>query len=258
MAVPKTKLWKCDRHTIAKHRILDRYLQAWFPIIARSYPSLTYVEGFAGPNEYEDGEPGSPTYALSQAMKPSIASLGKELRLVFIEVRQDRLEHLAETIESSCPASERPRNLAVTSHRGDCGEDLVPLLTSLHAWKYPIFANLDGFGADVPFALVSRLGKNVSSEVLVTLAPSFFVRFANVEDLEAGDLVFGNRDWRRVQNCASPDEKWRFLVSSYRESLRRAGFKWVLHFEMTDEGGHRLYLFFATSVELAPIIHESA
>ena len=183
-------------------------------------------------------------------MSPKVEAFGKLIRLVFMEERRDRFEHLLETVESISIGTSRPPKLVVSTLHGDCGKDLLPALTSLHSWRQPIFANLDGFGADVPFAVVDRIGKNVSSEVLVTVAPSFFVRFASVQDLEAGDLVFGDRGWRHVRHCSSPEDKRRFLVNSYREALKRAGFKWTLHFEMTDEGGHKLFLFFATSVEL--------
>ncbi len=250
MAVPTTTLWECDPHTLAKHQILERYLQAWFPIIARKYPSLTYAEGFAGPNEYEGGEPGSPTYALRQCFRADVASLGRNLRFVFTEERRDRFVHLQSTVESLCPSATRSPKLLVQCIHGDCGKDLLPALGSVRAWGQPIFANLDGFGADVAFSVVERIGSNPNSEVLVTVAPSFFVRFAKVQEVQAGDRVFGNDQWRRVKDCATPDEKKRFLVEEYRAALRRAGFKWMLHFEMVDEGGHELYLFFATAVEL--------
>ena len=32
----KADLWKREPHTEAKHLILDRYLKAWFPILAHS------------------------------------------------------------------------------------------------------------------------------------------------------------------------------------------------------------------------------
>ena len=33
MAVPKQVVWECEPHTLAKHQILQRYLQAWYPIL---------------------------------------------------------------------------------------------------------------------------------------------------------------------------------------------------------------------------------
>jgi hypothetical protein len=35
VAVPTDTIWKLEPHTGAKHRILGRYLDAWFPILGK-------------------------------------------------------------------------------------------------------------------------------------------------------------------------------------------------------------------------------
>jgi len=57
------EIWKKDPHTEAKHLILDGYLKAWFPILGSSNKKIIYLDGFAGPGEYDDGEDGSPIIA---------------------------------------------------------------------------------------------------------------------------------------------------------------------------------------------------
>jgi len=59
VAVPTETIWQIEPHTTAKHQILGRYLHAWFPILGRFNRKLVYVDGFAGPGCYLDGEPGS-------------------------------------------------------------------------------------------------------------------------------------------------------------------------------------------------------
>ena len=50
MPHPAKMLWPKPAHTEAKHRMLRRYLRAWFPILLQGpFPGLTYFEGFAGP-----------------------------------------------------------------------------------------------------------------------------------------------------------------------------------------------------------------
>lgn len=68
MAEPAEKLWAIEPHTIAKHIILRKYLGAWFPIMGRYNKKLLYFDGYAGPGEYDDGEPGSPIIALTEAL----------------------------------------------------------------------------------------------------------------------------------------------------------------------------------------------
>jgi hypothetical protein len=68
MAVPSKTIWKLDPHTVAKHEILRRYLQRWFPILESSHSKVIYIDGFCGPGRYEDGEQGSPLVVLDLAV----------------------------------------------------------------------------------------------------------------------------------------------------------------------------------------------
>ena len=49
----------------------------------------TYVDAFAGPGEYLDGELGSPFIALRQALRADVTKYHSPLRLLFIEERRD-------------------------------------------------------------------------------------------------------------------------------------------------------------------------
>ena len=103
-------------------------------------------------------------------------------------------------------------------------------------WDGPVFANLDGWGADTDYKIVQRIAQQQSSEVLVTFEDQFFIRFANGEQ-QAGERVFGHSDWRNVDRLPTAEKK-PFLLGLYREGLHSAGFLHVLTFEMIDEGGH--------------------
>lgn len=62
--MPLPTIWSIEPHTEAKHRILEEYLKAWFPILSRFHKRILYIDGFAGPGVYEEGEIGSPIIAL--------------------------------------------------------------------------------------------------------------------------------------------------------------------------------------------------
>ncbi|MEJ7765972.1 MAG: three-Cys-motif partner protein TcmP [Acidimicrobiales bacterium] len=108
-----------------------------------------------------------------------------------------------------------------------------------------MFVNLDGWGVDTPYALVERVGRASSSEVLITLETQWFTRFATIEDVKAGDIVFGETGWREVVGHDSRSKK-RFLADRYLSRIRAAGFEYTLSFEMVDEGGNGLFLVFGT------------
>lgn len=82
MAVPKSTIWDIEPHTIAKHKILESYLKAWFPILSSWNGRINYIDGFAGPGKYSKGELGSPIIALNVAKNHS-AKLRNEINFVF-------------------------------------------------------------------------------------------------------------------------------------------------------------------------------
>lgn len=246
MAVPKSVLWERDPHTAAKHTLLRRYMSAWFPIMAKQYQGdgITFLDGFAGPGEYLNSDESSPVIACSQAVRSEVVTFGANMRLVFIEVDAERAAHLEQLLDRRFPPSRRPGNLSVTVVRGECDKLYDSTLQRVGGWAGPVFANLDGWGADTPYTLVQRIASQQSSEVLVTLKEHHFIQFWN--NVGNGDRIFGCSDWRQVSSMPTP-EKRPFLLDLYRRQLHAAGFDYVLTFEMVDEGGHSLYQFFGTT-----------
>lgn len=250
MTVPSGLLWDRDPHTVAKHQMLSTYLQAWFPILCSRFrrSGVTYAEGFAGPGEYLDHSEGSPVIALRQALRPDVTQHQCPIRVLCIEKRGDRLKHLAALVGEKFP---NPSGL-LRFHpiEGDCSTDLVPSLVTIGAMDGPIFANFDGWGVDTPFDIVERIGQCRSSEVLITFETQWFIRFASMDEIAAGDRVFGNTEWRNVQTQPSPAHKRRFLIDMYLQRLTEAKFPYTLTFELVDEGGHGLLLVYGTSSDL--------
>lgn len=251
MPTPTGLIWDADPHTLAKHRILQAYLAAWLPTLLHGgYDGVTYAEGFAGPGIYRGEEPGSPIVALRVFLgQCNLLAGGRSVNLVLVEEDHRRVAELKR--QMSRALTEAPVALAGISIEYECGdhaEVLLPALERIGAMRRPVFAFLDSYGGpDVPLDVARRIGSAPSSEVLVTFGTSFFIRFCEVEGhRDEGDRVFGGRQWRQVADLASREKK-PFLVHSYRESLRQAGFTFVLSFEMLDEQGHDLHLVFGTT-----------
>lgn len=249
MATPTSVLWPRDPHTGAKHDILVGYLAAWFPIIAKGFgdAGLTFVDAFAGPGEYEAGEPGSPLLVLRQAARSDVLQHHCPIRLLFIDDDRRRIDHLQGLIDAHHPADRRPPQWRMRVVHGECGNVLIPALSELGAEDAPIFVNFDGFGVDTPMSLVRHVGRIKAAEILVTFQTQFFVRFAKNHEQAAGDRVFGTTEWRVVATNGSPEQKKAALLNHYRAQLSAAGFTHILTFELVDEGGHELLLIYGTS-----------
>ena len=251
MAAPTGVLWERDLHTAAKHTLLRRYLAAWFPIMAKQFREvgITFLDGFAGPGKYTNASESSPAIAMTQAIRHEVARWGTQTRLVFIEEMRQRAEHLRKHLTGRFPQSVRPPGLITRVHHGECVSLYERAIEDVGGWAGPVFANLDGWGADVDYTIVERIAQQRSSEVLVTFQDQHFVRFVNLEH-QTGERVFGNSEWRSVGDLPT-EEKKPFLLDLYRRALRAAGYDHVLTFEMVDEGGHSLYQFFGTTNDRA-------
>ncbi len=223
----------------------------WLPTLLHGgFPGVTYAEGFAGPGTYKGGEPGSPVIALRTFLgQRNLLAAGRTVDMVLVEEDGRRLaERRRQMGRALADASAAPVGIGIEYTHGDQAEVLIPALERIGAMRRPIFAFLDSYGGpDAPLDLARRIGKAPSSEVLVTFGTSFFIRFCEVGGNQAdGDRVFGSRQWRQVARLP-PREKKPFLVATYRESLRRAGFSYAVSFEMLDEQGHDLHLVFGTA-----------
>src|SRR5438128_12591526 len=101
MATPKKTLWPLEPHTRGKHFVLRSYLDAWLPIMGTWNGRILFIDGFAGPGEYEGGEPGSPLIALN-ALKNHVAQskITAEVVFQFIEKDVERAAHLQSLIST--------------------------------------------------------------------------------------------------------------------------------------------------------------
>src|SRR5258705_10694676 len=97
------KLPKMTPHTAAKHLLLRRYLDCWFPILGKSEKSINYIDGFAGPGEYQGGEIVSPQVA-TEAAKAHVerGPLAPDCKIDFTFVNAD--PHSAADLNASLSA----------------------------------------------------------------------------------------------------------------------------------------------------------
>lgn len=249
MSKIKDIIWMMEPHTEAKHEILRKYLNAWLPIITRWHGRVLYIDGFAGPGEYVNGEDGSPIIAIKSVLEHK-ADISAEIRMLFIEADKKRYEFLKKKVENY----QLPSNIKIGCICAKFDQTLTEILNYLDEQKArlaPAFVFIDPFGfTGIPFSVIKRIMENEKCEVLITFMYEEIDRFISDKKLWNGlNETFGTEEWKQV--IPEDDSKRReiMLHNIYRKQLEKeASIKFVRSFKMTNKINKTDYfLFFGTS-----------
>lgn len=242
-------LWKREPHTEGKHLVLRAYLEAWLPILGSWNTRILFIDGFAGPGEYEGGEDGSPIIALRSLIEHNASkTISGQVVFIFIEKHQGRAEHLDALVEALRP--DLPANADVTVVHGSFDQSMTDVLDALDVQKArmaPAFVMIDPFGVSgTPMSVIGRLMENPRSEVYVSFMYESMNRFISTEEFAPHlDELFGTDEWRSAINLEGTDRQ-QHLYKLYERQLREAGAEHVVHFDLY-EGNRLVYaIFFGT------------
>ncbi len=248
MAAPRQTVWPLEPHTRAKHEILKRYLQAWMVILSQGrFPEILYIDGFAGPGEYEGGEAGSPIIALDTALgfQPPLTA---KVHFLFVEERSDRADHLRKQVALRT----LPSNFSVVVEGGVTFETAFTNRYSGYVRQgrlIPTFAFIDPFGwTGAPFSLVKQILSHRSCEVFVNFMYEEINRFIGHPDQVANfNSFFGTGEWKQCASASEPRVRNRCLHDLYLRQLH-TGAAYVRSFEMSNARDVTdYYLFYATN-----------
>ena len=253
-------VWPAKPHTIAKHEILRRYLNAWFPILSRqsrrargNSQEILFVDGFAGPGEYKSGKPGSPIIALEAAMGHNV-EFPVPVRMLFVEKDSDRCEHLKHVLAKRSQQIADSKNLSrIEPVHGECDTVLGAMLDEAERQGVrfgPALAFLDQFGyAAVSMELIQRLLAFPQCEVFSYLDYKDMNRWITDPSKASGfSRTYGGDEWQQAKTMPERDRR-DYLLKAYKKAiLDRAHAKYVHDFAMFDRAGRLLYwLVFSTN-----------
>lgn len=256
-------IWPAKLHTRAKHSLLKRYLDAWLPIVTAQSAKVTshgvksrqvlFVDGFAGPGEYEGGAPGSPVIAIEAALN-HLRSFSVPVHMLFIENREDRFSHLQRVLAPLIDRARSSANIATIDLRfGDCDEvlrDELERAAQSGVSFGPALAFLDQFGyGAVSMSLIAQVLRFPQCEVFAYLDYKDMNRWIS-DPAKAASFTraFGGEEWRECVLLPEEQRRSRLLVL-YKEALHsRAKAKYVQSFMMFDRNDQPLYwLVFCTN-----------
>ncbi len=214
------------------------------------FPRILYIDGFAGPGEYQSGEPGSPIIALDAALGHR-SPLTAVVHFLFVEERADRAQHLRQLVAQR----PLPANFHVTIKSGITFEAAFKELYPTYLYNgrlIPTFAFIDPFGwTGAPFDLVKRILAQKNCEVFVNFMYEEINRFISHRDQIANfTSFFGTTDWNNCVGILDPALRNRCLHGLYLSQMQKRA-RFVRSFEMSNgRDVTDYYLFYATNEQL--------
>ena len=238
-------------HTVAKHHILRYYLDEWFPILGRAHQSLRYIDGFAGPGEYEGGEDGSPIIALRSVERHKqfeiFAQAGSTIEFLFVE--KDPCYH--RTLELKIRESSWPRAFSIEPKHGEFENVLSRLLDDVASGRRampPTLIFIDPFGpSGFSMELLERLASYERVDLLINLNHNEFIKWILPDPSKhvTADRLYGGPRWRPALDLTGR-ERTTFLVREYENALQEIGWRGP-SFEMVNRNNQTAYhLVFGT------------
>ncbi|GAA3144781.1 three-Cys-motif partner protein [Kribbella aluminosa] len=249
------ELWDRPPHTAAKHQLLQEYLGAWFPILAKYNRRLFYYDAFAGPGRYKSGDDGSPLIALKTLIEHDYFTSMPRTEFVFLFNEQDPgcAEHLEGLIDELKATNKPwPANVRVGVTNNTFIElttDLLDDLDSRAAKLAPTFAFVDPVGVKAtPMAVLRRLTDFPKGELLVYFAHEAVFRFCGAGNIDqALTDLFGTEEYKDA-GLLTGSQRSQYIHDLYKRQLHEVcNFPYIQSFAMYDHRGKRLYdLFYCT------------
>jgi three-Cys-motif partner protein len=264
-------------HTKAKHKILEEYLKAWFPILSKGSYRVLYLDGFAGPGEYDDGSFGSPVIALEVARTHKL-KLAAEVLFIFIEKEEHRYTHLTKLLKRLYGLRrdgmyERlPTNFRVYTYMGDFNEIMSNVVSELRAMGFnlaPTLAFIDPFGyADINIQVLADILSFPRCELLITYMVNFLDRFASDEkhkDSIKKALLVNDTEIEALLSISSKEQREKEWLRLLKERLlgymrgRRQLEVYDLSFRTIDRHNNTMYylVYFTKSTKGMRVMKEA-
>lgn len=249
---------------VLKHAVINSYAT---PFASKTGSTSTenrvaFIDGYAGPGRYDEGEEGSGAMLLRKAKELGAMRNPRTVELHFVEDDADTVAQLREVAKAEGDGV----NYSITDD--DISKHLPVLLKKVEG--IPVFVYLDPCGLPIPLDEVAAIfkrpdGPGLATEVLINLTAGLR-RFAGMlysdkkveNSLKALDAACGGDWWRDawLEKCpiknGSEDEKMAAelaVVEGYARRLReRSGGigTWIIDVKPRADLKPVYYLVFAT------------
>jgi three-Cys-motif partner protein len=253
------------QHSLAKHRILDRYIRRYIEICT-STPvqeklNLTIVDGYCGGGRYTflDGEvPGSPLIILSaiaemEQLLNKTRPKGFEIRtnFVFIDLHRYHTEFLRAEIEASPFKDRLDKSIFIwTADFNERVADAIARVRLLSPTRGRSIWLLDQYGwSDVAFGSMRRiLGELEKAEIFLTFSGDSLIDYMSEKRLEQRGYREIDLDPSFIAELTAEKGEgpaWRTLIQNtlYSHLIEKTGAEFYSPFFIHSPEAHRSYWF---------------
>lgn len=255
-----------QQHSIAKHRVLQTYLAAYFRTLVSSpnqdILKLTLVDGFAGGGMYvhsntRDPVKGSPLIFLDVAKEAEFLINKDRYKPVkfsvdyfFVEAEKHACAHLDKVLRDA-GYGDKIGNMIQLRHARfqDEANSIIEFIKKKSPNNGRSIFMLDQYGyKEVPTQLIRHIFANLPrAEVILTFAVDSFLNYAAdsgltqrlLDNIGVPDVLQG----RSFEEIKSSEKNWRLLIQSalYRALIDRCGAKYYTLFFIRNKRGHGDY-----------------
>jgi len=233
--------WEYREHTRVKHILLEKYLEAWIPILGKGNQKICYFDGFAGRGEYRDEKTGkvvalgSPIIALKIADRK--ANYFGKLICIFIEKNCDNFKNLEEVLNQEKPNIRNWKKIEIRKENDEfanVSKKIFDYIEEIKRTLVPSFFFIDPFGfSGIPFTIIKKILSNPKTEVFFTFMVRDIARF--IENSQLNNTftdLFGTREWEKITELP---EREKALIELYRKQLHEVGgVKYSLPFKVSE------------------------
>lgn len=248
--------WDYPPHTRAKHAILARYLDGWYPKLSSWSGRIVFFDGFAGRGVYTSGEEGSPLVALRRLLNHSAfpRMRDREFLFIFVEANSHNADSLRAAVASlQSEFSPWPTNVKIEVLNETFDDTAAAIIGDLREQKQrlaPTFAFIDPFGyAGLSMQTMAELLAYPQAELFVNFMVGHVSRFIERDGQERAMRGLFGADVRSIlDHLDGSRARVEQLRDAYVEQIREhMQFPYVQSFAMINRTGNvGYYLIHAT------------
>jgi len=227
-----------------KHRVLQRYLQAFAPIIGSKYSEIVYVDCMAGPWKSQDNGFRDTSFhtAISVFQECKDRNKCRRVRALLIEKDPERFPLLADYAKSVHGIEVTTRNWDFTQHVGD-----IVAFAKESGNSFPFFF-IDPTGwKEIAPSLIRPILQVSPGEVLINFMTSWIRRFFEDREKPFHELL-GHDAVERLRGL-SEEQREDEIVSVYAAAIREVGhysYTCAMPIMMPDRDDIHYHLVFGT------------